>query len=37
VRAVVLRCAMVGADGGGGLQWSKPMMEAACMHLWAPC
>jgi hypothetical protein len=31
---VVLRCAVVGA-GGGGLWWPKPMVEAPCMHVWA--
>jgi hypothetical protein len=36
MRAAVLRCAVVGADGGGGLWWLKPMMETACMHVWAP-
>jgi hypothetical protein len=24
------------ADGGGGLWWSKPMMEVLCIHVWAP-
>jgi hypothetical protein len=36
VRAAALRCAVVGADDGGGLWWSELMMEAACMHVWAP-
>jgi hypothetical protein len=37
VRAVVLRCAVARADGVGGLWWLEPMMEAVCMHVWAPC
>jgi hypothetical protein len=32
----VLRCAVVGSDGGGGLRWPESMMEAACMLVWAP-
>jgi hypothetical protein len=36
VRAGVLRCAVPRADDGGGLWWSEPMLEAACMHVWAP-
>jgi hypothetical protein len=36
-RAMVLRCAVAEADGGGGLCWLEPMVEAACMHVWAPC
>jgi hypothetical protein len=35
MRAVMLRCVVARADGGGGLWWSEPMMEAACMHVWA--
>jgi hypothetical protein len=34
-RATVLRFAVAGADGGGGLRWLEPMVEAACMHVWA--
>jgi hypothetical protein len=34
--ATVLRCAVGGADGGSGLWWPEPMMEVACMHVWAP-
>jgi hypothetical protein len=36
VRPAVLRCVVVGADGEGGLWWPESMMEAACMHVWAP-
>jgi hypothetical protein len=36
VRAAVLWCAVARADGGGGLWWPEPMMDATCMHLWAP-
>jgi hypothetical protein len=35
VQAVVLRCVVARADGGGGLWWPEPMMEAACMYVWA--
>jgi hypothetical protein len=31
--ATVLRCAVSLADGGGGLCWLEPMVEAACMHV----
>jgi hypothetical protein len=24
------------ADGGGGLQWPESIVEATCMHMWAP-
>jgi hypothetical protein len=34
VQAVVLRCVVTRADGGGGLWWPKPMIEATCMHVW---
>jgi hypothetical protein len=34
-QAMVLRCVVAGADGGGGLRWPEPMVEAACMHVWA--
>jgi hypothetical protein len=27
---------MAGAGDGGGLWWPELMMEAACMHVWAP-
>jgi hypothetical protein len=37
VRVTVLRCAVAGADGGGGLRWLQPMVEAVCMLVWAPC
>jgi hypothetical protein len=33
VQAAALRCAMVGGDGGGGMWWLEPMMEAAYMHV----
>jgi hypothetical protein len=36
VQAAVLRCAVARADSGGGLQWPEPMVEATCMHIWAP-
>jgi hypothetical protein len=36
VWAAVLRCAVARADGEGGLRWPEPMVEAACMHVWAP-
>jgi hypothetical protein len=36
VSAAVLRCAVARAIGGCGLWWPEPMMEAACMHVWAP-
>jgi hypothetical protein len=36
MQAAVLRCAVGGADGGGGLWWSEPMAEAVCMNMWAP-
>jgi hypothetical protein len=36
MRATVLQCAVAGADGGGGLRWSEPMMEVVYMHVWAP-
>jgi hypothetical protein len=36
VRAVVLGCAVAGADGGGGLWCPEPIMKAACMHVWDP-
>jgi hypothetical protein len=36
VWAAVLWCVVAGADGGGGLWWSEPMMEVTCMHVWAP-
>jgi hypothetical protein len=29
----MLRCALVGADGGGWIA----MVEAVCMRMWAPC
>jgi hypothetical protein len=32
----VLQCAVAGTDGGGRLWWPKPMIEAACVHVWAP-
>jgi hypothetical protein len=32
-RATVLRCAVVGANSGGGLRWLKPMVETTCMHV----
>jgi hypothetical protein len=31
--ATMLQCAVVRADGGGGLRWLEPMVEAACMHV----
>jgi hypothetical protein len=37
MQAVVLRCAVDRAGGGGGLWWPEPMMEAMCMHVWSPC
>jgi hypothetical protein len=37
MRATVLRCAVAGADGGGGMRWLEPMVEVVCMHVWAPC
>jgi hypothetical protein len=37
VRVMMLRCVVARADGGGGLRWLEPMLEAACMHVWAPC
>jgi hypothetical protein len=36
-QATVLRCAIAGANGGGRLCWLEPMVEAVCMHVWAPC
>jgi hypothetical protein len=36
VRVSVLQCPVVGADGGGGLWWSEPKIEVACMHVWVP-
>jgi hypothetical protein len=36
VRAAVLQCVVARADGEGGLWWPEPMMNAACMHVWAP-
>jgi hypothetical protein len=36
VREAVLRCAVAGTNGGSGLWWPEPMMEAACMHVWVP-
>jgi hypothetical protein len=37
VSAAALWCAVGRGDGGGGLWWPEPMMEAACMHVWDPC
>jgi hypothetical protein len=34
VQAVVLRCVVTRADGGGELWWPEPMIEATCMHVW---
>jgi hypothetical protein len=31
-----LQCAVVEADGGGGLWWPEPMMEMVCIHVWSP-
>jgi hypothetical protein len=28
---------VAGANGRGGLRWLEPMVEPACMHVWAPC
>jgi hypothetical protein len=33
MRTTVLWCAVVEADGGGGVRWLEPTMEAACMHI----
>jgi hypothetical protein len=35
--AMVLWCAVAGADGGGGLRWLESIVKAVCMHVWAPC
>jgi hypothetical protein len=35
--ATVLRCAVARAACEGGLRWLEPMVEVACMHVWAPC
>jgi hypothetical protein len=36
-QVTTLRCAVVKADGGGGLQLPEPMVEATCIHVWASC
>jgi hypothetical protein len=36
VRVAVLWCAVAGADDVGRLRWPELMVEAACMHVWAP-
>jgi hypothetical protein len=36
MRVAVLQCAVAKGDGGDGLWWAEPMMEAVCMHVWAP-
>jgi hypothetical protein len=36
-RAMMVRCVVAGADGGGGLRWLEQMVKAVCMHVWAPC
>jgi hypothetical protein len=36
MRAVVLRCAVARANGGGGLLWLEPMMEAVCICMCGP-
>jgi hypothetical protein len=36
-QVTVLQCAVAGADSGGGLRWLEPMIEAVCVHVWAPC
>jgi hypothetical protein len=35
--ATVLQCAVAGTACEGGLRWLEPMVEAVCMHVWAPC
>jgi hypothetical protein len=30
-------CVVAEANGGDGLGWLKPIVEAACMHVWALC
>jgi hypothetical protein len=35
VQVAVLRCGMARADDGGGLWRLEPMMEVACVHVWA--
>jgi hypothetical protein len=32
----VLCGAVVRTSGGDGLWWTESMMEAVCMHVWAP-
>jgi hypothetical protein len=31
---VVLRCAVAGTDGGGGMWWPESIVEAPRMHVW---